>query len=467
MLRRNTNYIIFSFFADLICVISAIFMAEYIRIILPFGRPLTFEPDLNIILLEAAILYPFIFLLLSLYNTEKTFKVVDEFQIISIGSFIAALAMAGLVYFTARDVSRLFLVYFYVIHFLMLISWRSLARVIRRGQNELGKDLRKVLLIGGGEAAKQALWRLDDLSWTGVHLMGYLTDGDPIPSANGNIPLLGSLKDAERIVKKYNIDDVLIALPAEAYDKLQKVVTSLMDKPCSVWVVQDFFSILIYGSHVENLGGVPMISLKAPALNGHQRLMKRVFDLLFGLILTAFFIIPMAIIAILIRLDSPGAAIFKQRRVGENGKLFWMYKFRTMVPNADKIFPQVVKLDDQGNIVHKIPNDPRVTRMGVFLRRTSLDELPQFFNVLKGDMSIVGPRPELPLLVEKYESWQRKRFAVPQGITGWWQINGRSERLMHLHTEDDLYYVQNYSIILDLYIMVKTIWVVLKGRGAF
>ena len=127
----------------------------------------------------------------------------------------------------------------------------------------------------------------------------------------------------------------------------------------------------------------------------------------------------------------------------------------------------MIQHDDHGRVIHKVPNDPRVTRVGRFIRRTSLDELPQLFNVLKGEMSLVGPRPEMPWLVEQYAPWQRKRFAVPQGITGWWQINGRDDKLMHLHTEDDLYYIQNYSILLDLQILWKTIGVVLKRRGAF
>ncbi len=144
-----------------------------------------------------------------------------------------------------------------------------------------------------------------------------------------------------------------------------------------------------------------------------------------------------------------------------------MYKFRSMVVDAERMTDVVAARGHDDVIVHKTPNDPRVTRVGRFIRRTSLDELPQIFNVLRGEMSLVGPRPELPWLVENYELWQRRRFAVPPGITGWWQINGRSERLMHLHTEDDLYYIQNYSPLLDMQILWRTIGVVVRGRGAF
>ncbi|MCP4415562.1 MAG: sugar transferase, partial [Chloroflexi bacterium] len=199
-----------------------------------------------------------------------------------------------------------------------------------------------------------------------------------------------------------------------------------------------------------------------------QRLVKRIFDLAVGGIIV-FFLLPIfLVISLLIKLDSKGSIIFKQRRVGENGRIFNMFKFRTMEPKADENREQVTEISQDGRILFKkSPNDPRITRIGRFLRRTSLDELPQLFNVLKGEMSLVGPRPELPWLVDQYELWQRKRFAVPQGMTGWWQVNGRSDKPLHLNTEDDLYYVQNYSIWMDIYILVKTPWVVLRGKGAY
>jgi lipopolysaccharide/colanic/teichoic acid biosynthesis glycosyltransferase len=153
--------------------------------------------------------------------------------------------------------------------------------------------------------------------------------------------------------------------------------------------------------------------------------------------------------------------------VGENGHLFAMYKFRSMVNGAEHLQSQVNEINDKGQLIHKKANDPRVTHIGRFLRRTSLDELPQLLNVLKGDMSLVGPRPELPWLLDQYQPWQHKRLAVPQGMTGWWQINSRAEKLMHLYTEDDIYYIQNYSLWLDIYILLKTPWVVVRGKGAY
>jgi len=215
------------------------------------------------------------------------------------------------------------------------------------------------------------------------------------------------------------------------------------------------------------LGGIPIIGLREPVIEGIPRIIKRIFDIVVGATLLLLLSPLLLIIALAIRIDSPGRALFRQRRVGENGRLFDMFKFRTMYADAEEHKDEVIQETQEGEIIHKRKEDPRVTKVGRILRRTSFDELPQFFNVLKGEMSLVGPRPEMPWLVDKYKSWQRKRFAVPQGITGWWQINGRSENPMHLNPEDDLYYVYNYSLWLDIKILLRTPIAVIIGKGAF
>jgi exopolysaccharide biosynthesis polyprenyl glycosylphosphotransferase len=191
-----------------------------------------------------------------------------------------------------------------------------------------------------------------------------------------------------------------------------------------------------------------------------QRVIKRAIDVTASLCALCIVLPVLLCIAIAIRLESPGPVLFRQRRVGEGGRLFEIYKFRSMVAQADEQAAAALN-------ALKRPGDSRVTRVGAFLRRTSLDELPQLFNILSGDMSLVGPRPEVPWRVERYESWQRARFLVPQGLTGWWQVTGRAEKPCHLSTEDDLFYVENYSLWLDLKIIMMTIPVVLTGRGAF
>jgi Sugar transferases involved in lipopolysaccharide synthesis len=194
---------------------------------------------------------------------------------------------------------------------------------------------------------------------------------------------------------------------------------------------------------------------------------KRIFDLLFGFLALILALPIMAISVLLVYLEDGFPIIFRQKRVGKAGQLFEMFKIRTMVKNAEQLQSRMEQRDIDGNLIYKMKDDPRITRVGRLLRRFSLDELPQLVNVLAGTMSLVGPRPELPYLAEKYEPWQRKRFDVLPGITGWWQVNSRSDKLMQLHIEDDLYYIQNYSIWLDLQIIARTIWVVLIGKGAY
>jgi exopolysaccharide biosynthesis polyprenyl glycosylphosphotransferase len=268
-------------------------------------------------------------------------------------------------------------------------------------------------------------------------------------------------------VQERHIDDVVLALPIWAFEQVNQMVAELHDLPVKVWVIPDYFSLALHKATVDNFAGIPMLDLRAPALNDYQRLVKRVFDIVVSVITLIFTLPVMAVIAFLIRLESPGPILIRQKRVGENGRLFEMLKFRTMVANAEDLRQSVEHYDERGQLIHKHFDDPRITPIGRFLRRLSLDELPQLFNVFNGEMSLVGPRPELPYLVERYQPWQRKRFAVPQGMTGWWQVNGRSDKPMHLNTDEDLYYVQNYSILLDIQIMLKTIWVVLKGEGAY
>jgi len=467
MLRRGTNYIILSFLLDWAVVVIAALLASWLRLNLPLGPALTRLPEFYLIPWDVLYIYPLIFLLFSLYDPGRTYKAVDEYQILSIASLLAALTLAGLLFIMAHEKSRLMLLYFYGIHFALVALWRAVVRLVRRRRYSEGQQPRRVLLVGGGEAARRALDRLEELSWAGVQLVGCLANGEPISAHKTDIPLLGTFDNLEQVLQQHAVKDVLLAFPAEDYCTVNEMAARLVTQPCSVWVVPDYFSLLLYGGHVESLGGVPMISLKYPTLTGYQRVMKRVFDLVVGG-LVLIMISPILIVtAIAIRLDSPGPALFRQQRVGENGRAFGMYKFRSMVQNADSLLSEVIKHDADGHIIHKSKDDPRVTRVGKFIRRASIDELPQIFNVLRGDMSLVGPRPEMPFLVENYEIWQRARFAVPQGITGWWQVNGRSDKPMHLNTEDDLYYVRNYSMLLDLYILLKTPWAVLRGKGAF
>jgi exopolysaccharide biosynthesis polyprenyl glycosylphosphotransferase len=218
---------------------------------------------------------------------------------------------------------------------------------------------------------------------------------------------------------------------------------------------------------VQTLGGVPVISLRESTLTEPQRAFKRFFDVVASALLLVLLAPVIGLIALAIKLESPGPVFFSQERIGQHGRRFRMIKFRSMYADAEQRWREVARRDAEGRLLHKNSDDPRVTRVGRKLRRTSMDELPQLFNVLRGEMSLVGPRPEMPYVAAEYEPWQWQRFRVPPGMTGWWQVNGRSDWPMHLHTDDDLYYIQNYSFWLDLRILLKTVGVVFRGHGAY
>jgi exopolysaccharide biosynthesis polyprenyl glycosylphosphotransferase len=437
----------------------------------PFLSSLPFAKDINKPTVPIP-LYPLfiiiwvsIFLILSIYDGRRNYKIVDELTSVTIGSLLAGVSLAGLLYLSYRDVSRLLFLVFALQAYVSLIVWRLAVRLVSHKGTRDPRLLRRVLIVGAGPVGRELQGQIERLPYLNLNVVGFLDD-DPDKRAFHK-DILGSIKDAPRILSLIPVDDIVIALPRRAHEEVSRLVAKLHNYPVKVWVIPDYFHLALHKAAVDEFAGIPMLDLRAPALNDYQRLVKRLFDLAVGTILQILVLPIMIAIAIAIKIDSRGPILFKQRRVGENGRLFWMYKFRSMVMDADQQLEKFIKRDSDGNIIHKTPDDPRITRLGRFLRRTSLDELPQLFNVLKGDMSLVGPRPEMPLLVEQYKPWQRRRFAIPQGITGWWQVNGRSNKPMHLHTEDDLYYVQNYSLLLDLQILIKTAWVVLRGKGAY
>jgi exopolysaccharide biosynthesis polyprenyl glycosylphosphotransferase len=465
--RFSVNFAIFSLLLDSALTAAALYTAASLRPFLtdlPFLRPMPeASPSLTIYLIVIT-LWAGVFLFASVYDPKNIYRVTDELQNVTIATSLAAMVFAGILYLFFREFSRWLLVLFVALNLCFLLGWRLWARLFFRF-GRLPAAEKHVLIVGAGRVGRRVGQMINETNWLGLHLVGYLDD-----SRNGQheqAPIMGSVAQARQVVEREGIDDVVIALPQRAYGQINKLVVDLHDLPVNVRVVPDYFSLALYRASVEDFGGLPMINLRDPALNDVQRLMKRLFDLIVGG-LTFLLALPfLGLIALVIRLDSPGPVFFRQQRVGENGRIFPMYKFRSMVVGAEKLQHKINGEDENGNIIHKTEDDPRVTRAGRFLRRTSLDELPQLLNVLKGEMSLVGPRPELPWLVGQYELWQRKRFAVPQGMTGWWQVNGRSDKPLHLHTEDDLYYIQNYSLWMDIYILLKTPWVVLRGKGAY
>lgn len=471
MLRRfGVNYAIFSMALDILLTCLALFLAT--RLVAYIPPHLTNLRDAAIIppyiYLVVPLLWGLAFLVLSVYDPKRIYKVMAELQIVTVAAVAAALLFAGLLFLAYRDFSRWVFILFVALDLVFLCGWRVLARVMFR-VGRMPTAERRVLIVGTGEVGQRVGQMIQEYQSMGLNLSGYLDEIPPNEEQVGDfvVHVLGRVEDVREVAEAGNINDVVIALPQRDYAQINELVVALHDLPVQVRVVPDYFSLALYRASVEDFGGLPMINLRDPALNDVQRLVKRIFDLALASILLTAALLPMAIITLLIKMDSEGPILFRQMRVGENGRLFAMYKFRSMIVGADKMVGDVTEVTKEGHVLFKKADDPRVTRVGRFLRHTSLDELPQLLNVLKGDMSLVGPRPELPWLVGQYEPWQHKRLAVPQGMTGWWQINGRADKPLHLHTEDDLYYVQNYSLWMDIYILLKTPWVVVRGKGAY
>jgi exopolysaccharide biosynthesis polyprenyl glycosylphosphotransferase len=281
-------------------------------------------------------------------------------------------------------------------------------------------------------------------------------DDDPQKKSVGDVPILGVLDNLPRLVRDYQVEEVFLAIPSLPRDRQMDIIVRCDDTGVDFRIVSDIFGVITDQVKIDEIDDVPVIMLKDGRLSPTLAFIKRVMDIIIASLLILPTLIVWPIIVILIRLDSRGAAIFKQERYGKDGRIFMMYKFRTM-------FVETPKFQE----APENPDDPRITRVGRFLRKYSLDEIPQLLNVFRGEMSMVGPRPEMPFIVEKYEEWQRRRLCVKPGITGLWQIVGRKKLPLYRNLEYDFYYIRNQSLMMDLIILWKTIPAVLFGKGAF
>lgn len=452
---------------DTALVVGALLVATWLRLNLPFGAPgptEAFIPPLPVYFI-AIIIYAATFALLDVRNPYFVAHPAQELQATTSASALAWLVFLGALYLTFRTVSRLQIIYFFGLHLLFIIISRLVLRLLWFERRRRNIDMRNVLVVGTNGVAKQMFSLVKAHIWSGLCPVGMVALEDSNLSENPHT--IGALSDIEDIIQQHHVNEVVIAVERNTQLDFKTLMRRLQSLPVNIRLVPQYTDLAFLQVNVENFSGMPLLTLKEPVLTPYQRLMKRSFDIVVTLAIMIVALPLMGVIALLIRLDSPGGVIFQQKRIGEGGRPFTMYKFRSMVQDAEWQQEEILRYDQQGNLIHKHPEDPRVTRVGRVLRQTSLDELPQLFNILRGDMSLVGPRPEMPFLVDRYEEWQRKRFEVPQGLTGWWQVNGRASKPMHLSTDYDLFYIRNYSIWLDLQILWRTIWVVLTKHGAF
>ena len=473
MLKRvGTRLGLILLVADMGLTALALCLAKVLRLTLPFGvplqGPLAFGPWFY--LLVPAI-WALVFLALRVYDPARALRYLGDAQAVWSAVTWATLVFAGVAYLFFREFSRLLFVYFYLIDLAFLLGWRAILQwLFRLGLGHNLVESRRVLVVGAGTVGQELGLAIRAYRWAGLELVGYADDDEAKQGKTcAGSPVLGTLRDINAIVSQYTIDEIILALPPRAQEQARQVVLALQELPVNVRVVPDVFDLVFIRASVEEFAGIPLVGLREPAIEGPDRVVKRLFDLVIGSLALILLSPLMLVAALAVQIGSPGPILFRQQRIGEGGRPFQMLKFRTMYAGAEADEQRLAQATGHGppNFV-KQRDDPRVTRVGHVLRRFSVDELPQLFNVLKGNMSLVGPRPELPWLVERYEPWHRKRFAVPQGMTGWWQVNGRSDRADYaLRVEDDLYYIQNWSIWLDMRILLMTLVTVILGQGAY
>lgn len=459
---------------DFICAMLAVRLAAVIRAALfdtGIGKPIPTD-NASPTPWWFYIVFPVAWLIIlnavGAYSPRQTYRLLLEIGVLLKGTFIAIFIFFGMLYMASRTYSHLQAVLLVSFAGGLTIGYRTAMRVYFRLTGGRTYDSRRVLVVGTGELAQQISRQVRAYAWTGVFLAGYAQDdGLPETTVVADAPILGKVSQVVELLDEHAIDEVILALEEPDYIHLRQLVQQLHECGVAIRFAPDLREMQYLFSTVEELEKMPLIGLREPRLSSSQRLVKRVVDVTLSSILLILALPLLLIVGLGVILTSRGPVIFAQNRIGEGMRPFKMYKFRTMVKDAEERQDEVTKIDTNGNVIHKDPDDPRVTRFGRFLRRMSIDELPQLVNVLKGDMSLVGPRPEMPWIVSLYEPWQKKRFEIPAGMTGWWQINGRAGTMMHLSTEDDLYYIQNYSIWLDFVILLRTIPAVISRRGAF
>ncbi len=426
----------------------------------------------NAMLFSALLLmWHIIFSMSGLYYSKRLssnwLEFFDILKATSLGTL--ALYLVSLI-FNIILVTPLFLLVFWLVSTVMMILSRILIRYVLGRIRQYGRNIRKLLIVGTNAEALKFAERLIDRPELGYDIIGFVDEKWRSANNRGisqRYPLI-SMRDLDGYIRDNVVDEVIICLPVQDYYRVYNQIIDLcVEQGIIVRLVADLFFISLAKSKIEQFGEDTFISLYTGNMNSGALMVKRLADLCIASVLLVALSPLFLVVALAIKLTSPGPIFFVQERVGINKRLFRLYKFRTMVPNAEQMQKDLEKFNEASGPVFKIRNDPRITPIGKFLRRSSIDELPQLINVIKGDMSLVGPRP-LPVRDYKEfdQRWFNRRFSVRPGITGLWQISGRSDIPFEKWIELDLKYIDQWSLGLDFIILLKTIPAVLKGRGA-
>jgi exopolysaccharide biosynthesis polyprenyl glycosylphosphotransferase len=474
--RRQALLTIFKL-SDVLIMIATFVLAAAVLYLQ--NHTITFHEFLNLrfkvenyVLFSAFVLiWHLIFSSFGLYHSRRFYstkaEIKDLLKAISLGTlFILPSAWI----FKIEIVTPTFLLVFLGGTSIATIVSRLVLRRVLKWMRLRGRNLRHMLIVGTNERAREFARKIEDKQELGYHFLGFV---DEQWKGNGDLgkygwKLVSNFNDFNAYIRDHVVDEVVIALPMKSlYWEASKIFTTCEEQGIIVRNLQDIFNSKLARSKTEYFEGLSITTHFSGALNGWQVPIKRVMDF----VLSGFSLIVLSplflLVALLIKLDSPGPVLFIHDRVGLNKRRFKLYKFRTMIDGADKMQHELEVINEVSGPVFKIKNDPRVTPLGKFLRKTSIDELPQLINVLKGDMSMVGPRP---LPVRDYngfnKDWHRRRFSVRPGITCLWQVNGRSSIPFEQWMELDMEYIDRWSLYLDFAILAKTIPSVWKGSGA-
>ena len=377
--------------------------------------------------------------------------------------------MAITFFFRPLAFSRLMLVWIWLFTLITI----GLIRLIRRNVLSLlyyrGIGTDRAFIIGTGEASRGVIRTLLARPDLGYQAIGYLDDGtEGRALGSGRIPHLGDWHQLPELITRYpKVNSVFIALPDRFQHEIPDLLENCRQLGIRAFVVPDLLQLSLNRVQFSNMAGIPMLSAREVRVSRLQQILARILDLTIIGIGTIPTLIVASIIAIAIRLESPGPVIFSQVRIGRNGKQFRMYKFRSMVVDAESKRAELEALNEADGPIFKIKDDPRLTKVGRIIRRLSLDELPQLINVIRGEMRLVGPRPPLAAEVAQYEPWHEQRLAVPGGMTGLWQVSGRSDLTFDELCLLDIYYIENWSVAMDIRLLFQTIPFALFGRGAY
>jgi exopolysaccharide biosynthesis polyprenyl glycosylphosphotransferase len=403
------------------------------------------------------------------YRTPRTTSrltytwIVTRAVVIGLGALLAILFLLKVQY-----VSRAAVMIFAALDLLLLVGIRlGIVSYFHRSLR-LGEHFRRVLIVGTGTRARRAAETLVQKSDWGLRIVGHL---DPDPMRIGTRVLeasvLGSIGDISSVLKEHVIDEVILAIPRGMIPDVEKIARVCEEEGVTLSIMADVFDVRVARMRLVALGPIPLLTLESVAQEEWKLLVKRGMDLALAVAMLPFLLPIIGVIALAIRLDSPGPIFFTQERVGLHKRRFRMLKFRTMVDGAEKLQAKLEHLNEANGPIFKIARDPRITRVGRVLRRSSLDELPQVIHVLTGTMSLVGPRPMSLRDVDRFDQGiQRKRFSVKPGLTCLWQISGRSNLPFSQWIELDLAYIKHWSLGLDIRILFRTIPAVLTGKGA-